>query len=105
MKYSIAMLNDGFVLMRGPIEIGQLVIGPEATLSEARDMLADLNSADATRQMLCDAQAEIARLREALAFYAGTLRADGNGFDFAKEPSGFRGEVARTALVMGGNAK
>lgn len=44
------------------------------------------------------ALAENTRLREALRFYAGKLRADGNGYEFDKEPDCFQGSIARAAL-------
>lgn len=39
------------------------------------------------------------RLRAALKFYAGRLRADGNGYEFDAEPKLIMGGVAREALA------
>jgi 3-oxoacyl-(acyl-carrier-protein) synthase len=66
MKYSIHMNGREFLLMRDKTEIAVLEIGPDKTLEEARQMVADLNSIDAMRQMLCAEQAENAALRQAL---------------------------------------
>ena len=67
MKYSIHMDTLGeFILMRDKIEIAVLDIAPGKTLEDARQMVADLNSAEATRRMLCEAQAEVAALRDAI---------------------------------------
>jgi hypothetical protein len=63
MKYSIHMNGREFLLMRDKTEIAVLEIGPDKTLEEARQMVADLNSIDAMRQMLCAEQAENATLR------------------------------------------
>lgn len=41
----------------------------------------------------------ITALESALQFYAGKLRADGNGYEFNKEPSSYTGGIAREALA------
>lgn len=48
---------------------------------------------------LTAAEKRVAELEAALKFYAGRKRADGNGYEFDKEPSGFLGEIARQALA------
>ena len=44
-------------------------------------------------------RAKMKRMEEALSFYAGKVRQDGNGYEFDDEPEHMRGETARRALA------
>jgi len=64
--YTIQMHDGEFYLCREKEDIGILFISPHATLEQARQMIADLNSVAKVREMLCEQQAENAALRDLL---------------------------------------